>query len=49
MMGHQPQVQNKLFYTKLNLNKRIRKDHILRKISKHINFDFTYNEVKEID
>lgn len=46
MMGRQPKVQNKLFYTKLNLDQRIRKDHILRKISTHVNFDFIYKEVE---
>ncbi len=46
MMGYQPGVQSKLFYSKLNLDQRIRKDHILRKISKCIDFDFIYNEVK---
>lgn len=47
MMGHQQRVQTKLFYTKLNLEQRIRKDHILRKIAKHIDFDFIYKEVKD--
>ncbi len=47
MMGHQPKVQKKMFYTKFNLDRRIRKDHILRKIDKHINFDFIYNQVKD--
>ena len=40
MMGRQPDPQPKLFYTRLNLEKRIRKDHILRKISKLVDFDF---------
>jgi hypothetical protein len=34
MMGHQQRVQKKLFYTKLDLDQRIRKDHILRKVKK---------------
>lgn len=46
MMGLQTKVQKKLFYTKFNLDRRIRKDHILLKINKHINFDFIYNQVK---
>lgn len=46
MMGKQPQVQKKMFYTTFNLDARVRKDHILRKIATHIDFDFTYNEVK---
>jgi hypothetical protein len=40
MMGRQPDAQQKLFYTCLNLEKRIRKDHILRKIANLIDFDF---------
>jgi transposase/uncharacterized protein (UPF0179 family) len=47
MMGRQPKVQKRLFYTKFNLDRRIRKDHILRKIDKHINFDFIYDQVKD--
>ena len=47
MMGHQPRVQKKLFYTRFNLDRRIRKDHILRKINKQINFDFIYYQVKD--
>jgi len=47
MMGYQRGFQNKLFHAKVNLDQRIRKDHILRKISEHIDFEFVYNEVKE--
>jgi hypothetical protein len=32
MMGLQPEIQQKLFYTRLNLEARIRKDHVLRKV-----------------
>lgn len=46
-MGHQKQIQNKLFYTAINLDDRIRKDHILRRISDVVDFDFVYNEVKD--
>ncbi len=45
MMGHQSKVQNKLFYTVINLEQRVRKNHILRKVKRHI--DFIYNEVKD--
>ena len=31
MMGRQSKVQNKLFYSAINLEKRVRKNHILRK------------------
>ncbi len=47
MMGRQSKVQNKLFYTAINLEQRIRKNHILRKVKRHIDFDFIYNEVKD--
>ena len=48
MMGRQSDTQQKLFYTCLNLEKRIRKDHILRKINSHIDFDFIYKHVEEL-
>jgi transposase len=47
MMGHQSDYQQKLFITGFNLDKRIPQDHILRKISAKIDFDFIYNEVKD--
>jgi len=47
MMGRQPENQLKLFYTKFNLDQRVRKDHILRKVEKYIDFEFIYNEVKD--
>ena len=47
MMGRQPKVQNKLFYTAINLEQRVRKNHILRKVKHYIDFDFIYNEVKD--
>jgi transposase len=47
MMGRQKDQQNKLFYSRLNLDKRIRKNHLLRQINRHIDFDFVYNEVKD--
>lgn len=47
MMGHQSDYQHKLFITGFNLDKRIPKDHILRKISEKIDFDFIYKEVKD--
>jgi transposase len=46
-MGRQKKVQKKLFYTNLDLDQRIRKDHILRKVNKYVDFDFIYNEVKD--
>jgi transposase len=47
MMGRQPKVQKKLFYTQFNLDQRVPKNHILRQIAKHIDFDFIYKEVKD--
>ena len=47
MMGRQPDAQQKLFYTCLNLEKRIRKDHILRKIANLIDFNFVYKQVED--
>ena len=47
MMSRQKKVQNQLFYSAINLEQRIRKDHILRKVKTHIDFDFIYNEVKD--
>jgi transposase len=47
MMGRQSKVQNKLFYTAISLEQRVRKNHILRKVKRRIDFDFIYNEVKD--
>jgi transposase len=47
MMGRQSKVQNKLFYTAINLEQRVRKNHILRKVKRNIDFDFIYYEVKD--
>lgn len=47
MMGRQSDYQHKLFVRGFNLEKRIRKDHILRKILEKIDFDFVYQEVKD--
>jgi transposase len=47
MMGRQPDYQNKLFITGFNLDERIRKDHVLRKITETVDFDFAYKEVEE--
>jgi len=47
MMGRQPKVQNKLFYTAINLEQRVRQNHILRKVKRTIDFEFIYHEVKD--
>ena len=46
-MGRQPDTQQKMFYNCFNLEKRVRSDHILRKIAQHINFDFIYKQVED--
>jgi len=45
-MGHQEGFQPKLFYHQINLDQRVPKDHLLRKIQEKIDFDFIYAEVK---
>jgi len=47
MMGFQPPPQRSLFYTSFHLDKRIRKNHPLRKIHELIDFDFLYDEVRD--
>jgi transposase len=47
MMGQQPAPQEKLFYTGITLDKRVRRNHPLRKIDEVIDFEFIYNEVKD--
>jgi transposase len=47
MMGYQPGFQSKLFYHQINLEQRVPKDHLLRKIQEKIDFDFIYAEVKD--
>jgi transposase len=46
MMGRQSPPQSKLFYTTVSLEKRVRKDHPLRKIARVVDFDFIYREVE---
>ena len=46
-MGYHPPQQYKLFVTGFHLEKRIRKDHILRNIAQKIDFDFAYEQVKD--
>ncbi len=47
MMGMQPPPQSSLFYIGINIDKRIRSNHPLRRIREHIDFDFSYDEVKD--
>ncbi len=46
MMGQQTGVQPKIFYPHLNLEQRIPRAHLLRKIQEQIDFNFIYGEVK---
>jgi len=46
-MGHQSDAQPKLFYHSFNLDDRIPATSVLRKIRKHIDFAFIYQEVKD--
>jgi transposase len=47
MMGEASSFQAKLFYHRINLEQRVPRHHILRKIQEQIDFDFIYDEVKE--
>ena len=46
-MSYEDPPQSKLFYMGINIDKRIRKNHPLRKIEELIDFDFIYNEVRD--
>ena len=48
MMGFQTDLQPKLFYHTINLDERIPANHILRKMRSQIDFDFIYQEVKDL-
>jgi transposase len=47
MMGQQEGFQPKLFYHQINLEQRVPKDHLLRKIEEKIDFAFIYGEVRD--
>ncbi len=46
MMGRESPPQASLFYTGINLDKRVRSGHVLRKVARLVDFDFVYTEVK---
>ena len=48
MMGVQQPQQSSLFYVGINIETRVRSNHPLRKVIEHIDFDFAYNEVKDL-
>jgi transposase len=48
MMGYESKEnQGKLFYYGFHLEQRVPADHLLRKIAKHIDFGFIFDEVQE--
>lgn len=47
MMKVQPQPQNNLFHYGINIDKRLRANHPLRKVNELIDFDFVYEDVKK--
>jgi len=47
MMGKQHIPQRSLFHYGINIDKRVRSNHPLRKVSELIDFDFIYQEVNE--
>lgn len=47
MMGRENPPQPSLFYTGINLEERVRRDHVLRKVARVVDFDFVYGEVKD--
>ena len=47
MMGRDQLPQRSLFYTSISLDKRVRGDHVLRKVARLVDFDFVYGEVKD--
>ncbi|HEX7233358.1 MAG TPA: IS1182 family transposase [Candidatus Binatia bacterium] len=47
MMGRDKPPQGSLFYIGINLEKRVRSEHILRKVARLVDFEFVYEEVKE--
>ncbi len=47
MMGEQTGLQPKIFYPHLNLEQRIPRTHLLRRIHEQIDFDFVYAEVRD--
>ncbi len=47
MMGQESTFEPKLFYHQINLDQKVPKNHLLRKIREQIDFDFIYDEVKD--
>jgi transposase len=47
MMGEQTGIQPKIFYPHLNLEQRVPRTHLLRRIQEQIDFNFIYAEVRD--
>jgi len=47
MMGRQSPYQYKFFMKGFSLEKRVRRDHVLNRISDEVDFDFIHGEVKD--
>jgi len=47
MMGEQTGFQPKIFYPHMNLERRVPRTHLLRKIQEQIDFNFIYAEVRD--
>ena len=47
MMGRDEPPQGSLFYTGINLEKRVRREHVLRRVARLVDFEFVYGEVKD--
>jgi transposase len=47
MMGQQTGIQPKIFYPHLNLDQRVPRTHLLRRIQEEIDFDLIYAEVRD--
>ena len=42
MMGRDEPPQRLLFYTGINLEKRVQREHVLRKVARLMDFDFVW-------
>ena len=47
MMGEQTGIQPKIFYPHMNLEQRVPRTHLLRRIQEEIDFNFIYAEVRD--
>ena len=47
MTGEESGFQAKLFYHQINLDQKVPKHHVLRKIQEQIDFDFIYQDVRD--